>query len=443
MPATESKRLGAVVMAAGLGTRMRSEVPKHLHPLLGRRMVDWVLGVVEELGADPVVVVAAPSTSGAFAGVEVAVQEQPLGTGDAVRSARRALEGRADDVLVLSGDTPLLTPALLQDLLGTHRRSRATATVLSFERDDPGGYGRVLRNGDGAVAAIVEARDATPEQLAVCEVNSSIYVFQASRLWPILDRLRPHNVQGELYLTDSVALLAGEGDTVAVHKGGDAMETEGVNTRVELAAAAATMRDRINAEHMLAGVTIVDPSSTWIDAEVTIEPDAVIHPFTVLGGATRVGVGAEVGPHVVARDSEIGERAVVGPFCYLRPGTVLGAGAKAGTFVEIKNARIGEDAKVPHLSYVGDAEIGDATNIGAGSITANYPHQAGLPKGRTTIGRNVRVGVDTVFNAPVDVGDDAWTAAGSVITDDVPPNALAIARARQVNKEGRGGKRND
>ena len=442
MPATESKRLGAVVMAAGLGTRMRSEVPKHLHPLLGRRMVDWVLGVVEELGADPVVVVAAPSTSGAFAGVEVAVQEQPLGTGDAVRSARRALEGRADDVLVLSGDTPLLTPALLQDLLGTHRRSRATATVLSFERDDPGGYGRVLRNGDGAVAAIVEARDATPEQLAVCEVNSSIYVFQASRLWPILDRLRPHNVQGELYLTDSVALLAGEGDTVAVHKGGDAMETEGVNTRVELAAAAATMRDRINAEHMLAGVTIVDPSSTWIDAEVTIEPDAVIHPFTVLGGATRVGVGAEVGPHVVARDSEIGERAVVGPFCYLRPGTVLGAGAKAGTFVEIKNTRIGERTKVPHLSYIGDADVGEDTNIAASNVTVNLDHKSGT-KGRTTIGRNVRTGVDTAFVAPVTVGDDAWIAAGSVITDDVPPGSLAIARARQVNKEGRGGKRND
>src|ERR671919_762898 len=433
MPATESKRLGAVVMAAGLGTRMRSEVPKHLHP---------VLGVVEELGADPVVVVAAPSTSGAFAGVEVAVQEQPLGTGDAVRSARRALEGRADDVLVLSGDTPLLTLALLRDLLGTHRRSGATATVLSFERHDPGHYGRVLRNGAGAVAAIVEAQDATPEQLAVREVNSSIYVFRADRLWPVLDRLTAHNAQGELYLTDSVALLSGEGGTVAVHKGGDAMETEGVNTRVELAAAAEAMRDRINAEHMLAGVTIVDPSSTWIDAEVTIEPDAVIHPFTVLGGASHVGAGAEVGPHVVARDAEIGARAAVGPFCYLRPGTVLGAGAKAGTFVEIKNTRIGERTKVPHLSYIGDADVGEDTNIAASNVTVNLDHKSGT-KGRTTIGRNVRTGVDNAFVAPVTIGDDAWIAAGSVITDDVPPGSLAIARARQVNKEGRGGKRND
>jgi bifunctional UDP-N-acetylglucosamine pyrophosphorylase / glucosamine-1-phosphate N-acetyltransferase len=442
MSAIAGKSLGAVVMAAGLGTRMRSDVPKHLHPLLGRRMVDWVLGVAQELGADPVVVVAAPSTSDAFAGVEVAVQEQPLGTGDAVRSARRALEGRADDVLVLSGDTPLLTRALLRDLLETHRRTGAAATVLSFERDDPGAYGRLLRNGDGAVVAIVEARDATPEQLAVREVNSSIYVFRGERLWPVLDRLTPHNAQGELYLTDSVALLSDGGDTVAVHKGGDGMETEGVNTRVELAAAAAAMRDRINAEHMLAGVTIVDPSSTWIDADVTIEPDVVIHPFTVLGGATRVGAGAEVGPHAVVRDAEIGERATVGPFCYLRPGTKLGAGAKAGTFVEIKNAVIGERTKVPHLSYIGDADIGEDSNIAASNVTVNLDHASGT-KGRTTIGRNVRTGVDNAFVAPVTVGDDAWIAAGSVITDDVPPNALAIARARQVNKEGRGGNRND
>jgi bifunctional UDP-N-acetylglucosamine pyrophosphorylase / glucosamine-1-phosphate N-acetyltransferase len=441
MSTADGTSLGAVVMAAGLGTRMRSEVPKHLHPLLGRRMVDWVLDVAQELGADPVVVVAAPATSDAFVGIEVVIQEEPRGTGDAVRSARRALEGRANDVLVLSGDTPLLTPALLRDLLETHRREQAAATVLTFERDDPGQYGRVLYNGQGAVE-IVEATDATPEQLAVREVNSSIYVFRADRLWRVLDRLSPHNAQGELYLTDSVALLAGEGDTVAVHKGGNAMETEGVNTRAELAAAAAAMRDRINEEHMLAGVTIVDPSSTWIDAEVTIEPDAVIHPFTVLRGATHVAAGAEVGPHVVARDAEIGTRAVVGPFCYLRPGTVLGAGVKAGTFVEIKNTRIGERTKVPHLSYIGDADIGEDTNIAASNVTVNLDHASGS-KMRTTIGNNVRTGVDNAFVAPVTIGDDAWIAAGSVITEDVPPGSLAIARSRQVNKEGRGGKRND
>jgi bifunctional UDP-N-acetylglucosamine pyrophosphorylase/glucosamine-1-phosphate N-acetyltransferase len=276
----------------------------------------------------------------------------------------------------------------------------------------------------------------------VREVNSSIYVFRADRLWPVLEQLAPHNAQGELYLTDSIALLAGAGGRVAVHKGGDAMEGEGVNTRAELAAAAAVMRDRINEEHMLAGVTIVDPRSTWIDADVTIEPDAVIHPFTVIRGSSRVAAGAEIGPHAVVADAEVGAGVTVGPFCYLRPGTKLGAGAKAGTFVEIKNAVIGERTKVPHLSYIGDADIGEDTNIAASNVTVNLDHASGT-KGRTTIGRNVRTGVDNAFVAPVTVGDDAWIGAGSVITDDVPPGSLAIARARQVNKEGRGGKRND
>jgi bifunctional UDP-N-acetylglucosamine pyrophosphorylase/glucosamine-1-phosphate N-acetyltransferase len=442
MISTENAKLGAVVLAAGLGTRMRSDVPKHLHPLLGKRMVDWVLDVARELEADPLVVVSGPATADAFDGVEVALQEQPRGTGDAMRAARGALEGRADEVLVLSGDAPLLTPGLLRDLVETHRREGAWATVLSFERDEPRQYGRVLRNGDGRLQAIVEARDATPEQLAIREVNSSIYVFRAERLWPVLDRLSPQNAQGELYLTDSVALLVSQGGPVAVHKGGNAVETEGVNTRAELAAAAAALRDRINEEHMLAGVTIVDPQSTWIDAEVVIEPDAVIHPFTVIGGASRVGAGAEIGPQVVMRDAMVGERAVVGPFCYLRPGTVLGADAKAGTFVELKNAQIGERTKVPHLSYIGDADVGEDTNIAASNVTVNLDHRSG-EKGRTTIGRNVRTGVDNAFVAPVTIGDDAWIAAGSVITEDVPPGSLAIARARQVNKEGRGGKRND
>jgi len=442
MPQKDKPRLGAVVMAAGLGTRMRSATPKHLHPLLGRRMVDWVLRTARELDADPLVVVVAPSTSDAFEGVDVALQETPLGTGDAVRSAQAALEG-VEEVLVLSGDTPLLTSALLRDLLDTHRREDAAAAVLSFEPGDPREYGRVVRNGSGALAAIVEAADASPEELAIREVNSSIYVFRAENLWLVLERLTPKNAQGELYLTDTVSLLVAEGKRFAVHKGGKSMETEGVNTRSELAVAAATLRDRINEAHMLAGVAIVDPSTTWIDADAVLEPDAVIHPFSVVQGASRVAARAEVGPHAVLRDAIVGEGALVGPFCYLRPGTVLEANSKAGTFVEIKNSHIGERAKVPHLSYIGDAEIGEGTNIGAGSITANYPHQPGRPKGRTTIGRNVRVGVDTVFDAPVEVGDDAWTAAGSVITEDVPPNALAIARARQVTKEGRGGDRND
>ncbi len=440
--ATDERELGAVVMAAGLGTRMHSQVPKHLHPLLGRRMVDWVLATARQLDADPLVVVAAPSTAGAFDGVEVAVQHEPLGTGDAVRSAREALEGRAREVLVLSGDTPLLTPKLLLELLDTHHRADAWATVLAFEPDDPKAYGRVIRNGDGRLAAIVEAKDATPEQLAVREVNSSIYVFRAERLWPMLERLTPQNAQGELYLTDSVALLVEEGGSVAVHKGGDPMEAEGVNTRAELADAAAGLRDRVNHEHMLAGVTIVDPATTWIDAEVTIEPDAVIHPFTVVRGASRIAAGAEVGPHAVVVDAVVGPGALVGPFCYLRPGTVLEAEAKAGTFVEIKNSRIGERTKVPHLSYLGDTDVGADSNIAASNVSVNQDHQT-RQKQRTVIGSNVRTGVDNAFVAPVTIGDDAWIAAGSVITEDVPAGSLAIARARQVNKEGRGGKRND
>jgi bifunctional UDP-N-acetylglucosamine pyrophosphorylase/glucosamine-1-phosphate N-acetyltransferase len=429
-------------MAAGLGTRMRSEVPKHLHSILGRRMVDWVLESSRALGVDPLVVVAAPATADAFDGVPVAVQETPLGTGDAVRCARAALEGRVDDVLVVSGDTPLLTSASLRDLVATHRREGGAATVLSFEPEDAKHYGRVLRGADGTLAAIVEHGDATEEQRAVREVNSSIYVFRADRLWPVLDRLTPHNAQGELYLTDSVALLVADGERVAVHKGGDPVETEGVNTRVELAAAAAALRDRINEDHMLAGVTIVDPKTTWIDADARLEADAVIHPFPVIRGASRVGSGAEVGPHAVIVDSTIGQGALVGPFCYLRPGTVLEAGAKAGTFVELKNSRVGERTKVPHLTYLGDADVGPDTNIAAGNITVNQDH-ATRKKHRTVIGSNVRTGVDNTFVAPVSVGDDAWIAAGSVITEDVPPGALAIARAQQVHTEGRGGKRND
>jgi bifunctional UDP-N-acetylglucosamine pyrophosphorylase/glucosamine-1-phosphate N-acetyltransferase len=441
VPTERETTLGAVVMAAGLGTRMRSSVPKHLHTLLGRRMVDWVLAAAEGVGADPLVVVAAPVTVGAFDGLATAVQEEPLGTGHAVRCAREALEGRVTDVLVLSGDTPLLTTELLRELVEAHRNAGATATVLSFEPADPKHYGRVLRNADGGLQAIVEYRDATDEQRAVGEVNSSIYVFRADRLWPVLEQLQPHNDQGELYLTDSIALLVAEGEPVAVHKGGDPVETEGVNTRVELAAATAALRDRILEQHMLAGVTIVDPGTTWIEPGVVLEADAVIHPFTVLRGSSRVAAGAEIGPHAVLVDADVGAGALVGPFCYLRPGTVLEAGAKAGTFVEMKNSRIGERTKVPHLSYLGDADVGADSNVAAGNITANQGHTR--VKQRTTIGRNVRTGVDNTFVAPVTIGDDAWIAAGSVITEDVPAGALAIARARQLNKEGRGGDRND
>ncbi|HXQ87721.1 MAG TPA: NTP transferase domain-containing protein, partial [Gaiella sp.] len=339
-------RLAAVVMAGGLGTRMRSALPKHLHPILGRRMVDWVLEAARPLDPSPLVVVASPDTATSFDGLDVAVQERPLGTGDAVRSAREALSG-ADEVLVLSGDTPLLTTELLDGLLGTHRESGAVATVLSFVPDDIRSYGRIVRGAAGGLVAIVEASDATPEQLAIGEANSSIYVFRADALWPALDELTPANAQGELYLTDAVRGIVDRGETVAVHVAPDPAETEGVNTRVELAAAAAALRDRINVAHMLEGVTIVDPASTWIDPTVALEADSVVHPFTVLRGATTVAAGASVGPHVVALDATIGSGSLVGPFCYLRPGTVLEDSAKAGTFVELKNTVLGEGAKVP------------------------------------------------------------------------------------------------
>ena len=428
--------LAAVVMAGGLGTRMKSATPKHLHPLLGRRMVDWVIHAAGEAGIERVVVVASPATAARFGGHEVAIQPEPLGTGDAVRCAREALASVGGDVLVLNGDVPALTGELLGALVETHRSSGAAGTVLAFEPPDLRSYGRIVRDGQGRLARIVEAADASPEELALREVNSGIYVFRAAALWPLLDRLEPHNAQGELYLTDTLGLLVGDGEVVAVHTAPVAFDVEGINTRVELAAAAAALRDRVNERHMLAGVTIVDPSSTWIEADVEIEADATIHPFTILRGATRIAAGAEVGPHVVAIDAEIGRDVTVGPFAYLRPGTVLEEGAKAGTFVELKKARVGARSKVPHLSYIGDAEIGEDTNIAAGNITANFPHVPGQPKGITRVGRNVRTGVDNVFEAPVSIGDDAWIAAGSVITEDVPPGSLAGFPPRQETKEG-------
>jgi bifunctional UDP-N-acetylglucosamine pyrophosphorylase/glucosamine-1-phosphate N-acetyltransferase len=427
--------LAAVILAAGLGTRMRSKTPKHLHPLLGRRLVDWVIVAVRELDPDPLVVVTLPGTADAFEGVEVAVQDEPRGTGDAVAAARKALEGFEGDLLVVSGDAATITPAILGSLLETHRSERAAATVLSFDRPDPGEYGRIVRGPDGTLQAIVEAGDAGEEDLALTEINSSIYVFDASKLWPAVERLAPENTQGELYLTDTIRDFVAAGERVAVYEDDDPAEV-GVNTRAELAATAAVLRDRINEAHMLAGATIVDPKSTWVDPSVELEPDTTIHPFTVIQGASRVAEGAEIGPHAVVVDAQVGPGALVGPFCYLRPGTVLEAGAKAGAFVEIKNSRIGERTKVPHQSYIGDAEIGEDTNIAAGNVTVNFPHQEGKPKGRTKIGRNVRTGVHNAFVAPVEIGDDAWIGAGSVITRDVPPEALAIARQRQENKEG-------
>ncbi len=411
--------LAAVVMAAGIGTRMKSAMPKHLHPLLGRRMVDWVVEAARGAGVERLVVVASPLTADLLEGVEVAVQEEPLGTGDAVRCARAALEGFGGDILVLNGDVPALRPETIRGLVDTHRAAGVAATVLSFEPLDAGAYGRIVRDGDGRLARIVEAADASAEELALREVNSGIYVFRAEKLWPALERLDAHNAQGELYVTDTLGVLVADGESCAVQLVDDPLEAEGVNTRAELALAAASLRDRINEEHMLAGVTIVDPASTWIEAGVEIEPDVVVHPYCVIRGGVRIETGAEIGP-----------------FAYVRPVSVIGEGAKVGTFVEVKNAAIGAGAKVPHLSYIGDAEVGEGTNVGAGNITANFSHVPGEPKKRTRIGSNVRTGVDNTFLAPVEIGDDSWIAPGAVITDDVPPGSLAGFPPRQMTKEG-------
>jgi bifunctional UDP-N-acetylglucosamine pyrophosphorylase/glucosamine-1-phosphate N-acetyltransferase len=411
--------LAAVVMAGGLGTRMRSATPKHLHPLLGRRMVDWVVEAVRDAGVERIVVVASPESADSFQGIEVAVQREPLGTGDAVRTARDALAGLDGDVAVVNGDVPALTPDLVRALVETHRSERAAATVLAFEPEDPRSYGRIVRDANGKLARIVEASDASPDELALREVNSGIYVFRAERLWPALDRLEPHNVQGELYVTDTLGLLVADGETVAVHTAPTAWEVEGINTRVELAFVAGKLRDRINEAHMLAGVTIVDPQSTWIEVGVEIEPDVTIQPQSVIRGPAAIASGVEIGP-----------------FAYVRPGTTVGPDAKIGTFVEVKKSTVGARTKIPHLSYIGDAEIGEDSNIAAGNITANFPHEQGKPKGVTRIGDNVRTGVDNMFRAPVSVGNDAWIAPGAVITDDVPPGSLAGFAPRQETKEG-------
>jgi len=428
--------LAAIVMAGGLGTRMRSATPKHLHRLLGRRMVDWVIESASGLDPDQLVVVASPETAETFERVRVAVQEEPLGTGDAVRRAGEQLGFPDADVLVLNGDVPALRSEVLRDLVAAHRREEAAATVLSFEPEDPRHYGRILRGRGDRFEAIVEADEATEKQLEITEVNSGMYIFAGRHLWPVLERLEPHEHKGELFITDVAHIFEDDGLPLAAFKAPAPEEAEGVNTRAELASAAALLRERINLRHMLAGVTIVDPATTWNDDTVTLEPDSTVHPFTVLRGSTSVGGLAEIGPHVVAIDADVGPRTLVGPFCYLRPGTALGAGSKAGTFVEIKNTDVGAGAKVPNLSYIGDADIGEETNIGAGAITGNYPHEEARPKQRTGIGKNVRTGVHNAFVAPVEIGDDAWTAAGSVITDDVPPGSLAGFPPRQVTKEG-------
>jgi bifunctional UDP-N-acetylglucosamine pyrophosphorylase / glucosamine-1-phosphate N-acetyltransferase len=438
-----------VILAAGQGTRMRSRTPKGLHDLCGQPMIAWPVAAALAAGAGKVVVVDGPQRplEGRLPeGVDVAIQPEANGTGGAVQAAVAHLGD--EPVLVLNGDVPLVTAEALAALLQAHADGGAQATVASMVLDDPAGYGRVVRNDDGSVARVVETKvagDATAQELAIREVNAGVYAFDGAALKGALERLTPDNAQGELYLPSTLELL----DRVAAHPLDDPTLLLGVNDRVDLARVRALAQARIHQAHMRAGVTIVDPAGTLVDVTVAIGADTVVEPSCFLRGQTNIGKGCTIGPLTTLIDTALGDEvrvphsylvecevragASVGPFAYLRPGTLLRERSKAGTFVEIKNSDIGEGTKVPHLSYIGDADVGPNTNLGAATITANYD---GARKHRTTVGANVRTSVDSTLVAPVTIGDGATVAANSAITEDVPPGALGIARERQTNIEG-------
>jgi bifunctional UDP-N-acetylglucosamine pyrophosphorylase / glucosamine-1-phosphate N-acetyltransferase len=433
-----------LVLAAGEGTRMRSSTPKVLHELCGIPMVLWPVRAALAAGAARVVVVDSPARAlkDVLPGeVEQAVQPHSDGTGGAVRAAAAHIDPHAP-VVVLSGDVPLVSPHAISELVDAHASSGASATMATAVLDDATGYGRVVRDADGSVARVVETKkqgDATEAELDIREVNTGIYVFTGSALLGVLPRLTSENAQRELYLPQTLEELRSDGATVAAHVVADERLMLGVNDRIALSHVRAIAQRAILERHMLSGVTIVDPPCTHIDVDVEIGQDTVIEPFTTIRGNTRIGSDCTV-RHSYLVDCVLEDGVKVGPYAYLRPGTVLRKGSKAGTFVEIKNSDIGPATKIPHLSYIGDADVGERSNLGAGTITANYDGRA---KHRTTIGNRVRGGVDTSFVAPVTVGDDAYTAAGSVVTEDVPPGALALARARQENLEGYAQRRED
>ena len=417
--------LTVVVLAAGEGTRMRSATPKVLHPLCGRPLVLWPVLAAQAAGAAKVVVVDGPREPLADAlpeGVERVVQRERNGTADAVKAAVPHIAADSA-VVILMGDVPLITAEAIAGLVDAHAEG---ATVMTMDLDDPGSYGRVVRDGDAI--RVVEARDATPEELAVTEVNTGIYCFDGGALTAALERVTPDNAQGEYYLPDVLTHMPAR-----THVVDDPALTLGVNDRADLAAVRAIAQDRIHRHHLKAGVTIVDPRNTVIDADLTIGQDTVIEPGCTIKAGSVVGSGCTL-RQAYLDQAWVADGVTIGPFAYLRPGTRLERGARVGSFVEIKNSVIGEGSKVPHLSYIGDADVGSHTNLGAATITANYD---GVRKHRTTIGSDVSTSVDTTLVAPVTVGDGAQTAAGSVITDDIPENGLGIARARQVNKSRR------
>ena len=447
--------LTVIVLAAGGGTRMKSKTMKVLHPIAGRSMIGHVLTAAQALDPDQVVAVVGHQREAvgahihaSFPDVVLAVQEEQHGTGHAVRMAVQAAGRMSGTVVVAYGDTPLLRGDSLREFADEHEAAQRAVSILSGIVPDPFGYGRVLRNDEGDVEAIVEEKDATAEQREVREINSGILAFDADFLREALPRIGNDNAKGEYYLTDAIAIAREDGLTVGAHPIDDVMQTEGVNDRVQLARIGAELNRRIVEGWMREGVTVMDPATTWIDADVVLARDVTILPGTQLLGATLVGEDAVIGPDCTLKNCEIGPaarvvrtqgelavvggEATVGPFSYLRPGTTLGTRGKIGGFVETKNAQIGDGAKVPHLSYVGDAEIGEGTNVGAGTIFANYD---GVEKHRTTIGRHATTGSNNTFVAPVVVGDGAGTGAGTVVRRDVPPGALAVSSGPQRNLE--------
>lgn len=456
---TTPRPAAVVVLAAGEGTRMRSATPKVLHTLAGRSMLAHALATARALDPERVTVVVRHGRDLVVdhlrqvdPEVIVADQDDVPGTGRAVQVALAALDERGPvtgAVVVMAGDVPLLDAGTLGELLAAHAADGNAVTLLSTEVLDPTGYGRVVRGPDGGVTRIVEEKDADDEQRAIREINTSTYVFDAEVLRSALARLGRDNAAGEVYLTDVVALAHGEGRRVHALLTDDPASVEGVNDRVQLAVLRAELNRRILEEWMRAGVTVVDPATTWVDVDVELAQDVTLLPGTQLHGATVVAQGATIGPDTTLTDVEVGPGAVVvrshgslsvigpnanvGPFSYLRPGTILGADGKIGAFVETKNSTIGTGSKVPHLSYIGDTEIGEHTNVGAASVTANYD---GTTKHRTRIGSHVKIGVDTMLVAPVSVGDGAFTGAGTVVRQDVPPGALAVSANDQRTIEG-------
>ena len=448
------QHLAVVVLAAGAGTRMKSSKPKVMHEIAGLPLLGHALATASSLGASYVVPVIRHQREVLAAYIEafypnaiIADQDEIPGTGRAVECALDAIPADFKGaVVVTSGDVPLLDVATLEGLIDAHLSQGVAATILTAILDDPAGYGRVVRTSDGSFLKIVEDRDASKKQLEIREVNAGVYVFDAEQLRTALGRVGSHNAQGEKYLTDVAAELLAEGFEVQGIPVADNWLVAGINDRVQLAEVSAELNRRICEAWQLAGVTILDPSSTWIDVTAELGQDVTLLPGTYLRGITKIGEGATVGPEVVLVDtlvgagasvikthatgSRIGDGASVGPFSYLRPGTDLGKDGKIGTFVETKNAKIGAGSKVPHLSYVGDAEIGEASNIGAGTIFANYD---GVNKHRSKIGSHVRTGSDNVFVAPIEIGDGAYTAAGTIVRRDVAPGELAMNVAPQRN----------